>query len=608
MTPTLTAQPIGHTTPAEWLWVVAVVALLVAVSASLVASGAPSARSWPFSWLERASSSLQRLTGLPGWCAGGVLLHSWALLSAGLGFFWDVAWHIDLGRDTQLFTPAHTLILLGLFGLGAAGVLSITLATLDRAPTAWSLGRLRVPRGAAGLVAIGVGGVVGFPLDDLWHANYGVDVTMWGPTHLLMIGSAVLSPIAIWLLLGEAGHAAGRPRWRRGLWFGAGVGLLVAFSAMQLEFDDGVPQWQALYQPVLIGLCATLPMVAARVALGPWAAVRVTVGFLVVRGLVALIVGPVLGHVVPHFPLYLGIALCVEAGYALTARSGAPTSALTAGGLAGTLGLATEWGFSHLWGREPWQPVMLHGIWAAALAAVAGAVLGAALAGAAFWRRPVIPARAAALAGVAAVACLVVPFPRQSAPVTATVRTTQVGPARPAIDRFGGASILRTVDVAVDVTPADTIRGNDFFWVKAWQGEGSVTAPLVEVSPGHWRAQSPVPTGGTWKTILLFARGSLVMAAPVVMPADPEYGQPAITLQAQRTEPMVPASRVLMREAHGGAAWPALLAYSALGLVTAAWIAVLVAGAVSLVRSGGPPGRPAPTTRRRSLAGTAAAS
>ncbi|HEX6491915.1 MAG TPA: hypothetical protein VF112_00305 [Candidatus Dormibacteraeota bacterium] len=606
--PTLTAQPIGHTTPAEWLWVVGVVALLVAVSGWLVATGDSPPRPWPFSWLGRASSSLHRVTGLPGWCAGGVLLHGWALLAAGLGFFWDVSWHIDLGRDTQLFTPAHTLILIGLAGLGAAGVLSVALATLDRAPTAWSWRSLRVPRGAAALLAIGAGGVTGFPLDDLWHANYGVDVTMWGPTHLLMIGSAVVSPIAIWLLLGEAGHDTGRPRWRDGLWFGAAVGLLVAFSAMQLEFDDGVPQWQALYQPVLIGFSATMPMVAARVALGRWAAVRVTIAFLLVRGVVALVVGPVLGHTTPHIPLYIGIALCVEAGYALTARRSALTSALTAGVLAGTAGLATEWGWSHVWGREPWQPQMLHGIWAAALIAVAGAVLGAALAGAAFWRRPMVPVRATALAGAAAIGLLVVPFPRQSAPVTATIHTTAAGPSQPTIDRFGRASIHQDVTVAVDVSPASTIRGNDFFWVKAWQGEGMVTARLVETSPGHWEERTAVPTGGTWKTILLFGKGSLVMAAPVVMPSDPEYGQGAISLQPQRTEPMVAASKVLMRESHGGAAWPAVVAYSALGLVTLIWLAVLVAGAVSLVRGGGPPGRPAPSRPRRGFARTAAAS
>lgn len=607
MTPTLTAQPIGHTTPGEWLWVVGVVALLLAVSAWLVASGDDAgARPWPLSWLARASSSLRRLTGLPGWCAGGALLHGWALLSAGLGFFWDVAWHIDLGRDTQLFTPPHVLILIGLFGLGAAGALSVALATVDAAPTAWSLGRLRLPRGAAALLAIGAGGLVGFPLDDLWHANYGVDVTMWGPTHLLMIGSAVLSPLAVWLLLGEAGHDAGRPRWRTVLWFGAAAGLLISFSAMQLEFDDGVPQWQALYQPVLIGLGATLPMVAARVALGPWAAVRITAVFLAVRGIVALLVGPVHGLVTPHFPIYLGIALCVEAGYALTRGRQAITSALAAGALAGTIGLATEWGFSHLWGRVPWQPQMLHGIWAAAIVCVAAAVLGAALAGAVAWRRALVPAHLVALAGVGAIALLVVPFPRQSTPATVTVHTTDAGPAVPSLDRFGGASILQDVRVSVDVSPAATTENPDFFWVKSWQGGGSRTAPLVEVSPGHWVAEGVAPTGGGWKTILLLGKGSLVMAAPVAMPADPTYHQAAIPLQPVRTEPLVPASRMLMREAHGGAAWPADLAYSALALVTVGWLAILITGAVSIGRSGGSPGRSAPTRGRRGLLSGAA--
>ena len=606
MTPTLTAQPIGHTTPAEWLWVVGTVAILVAVSGWLVATGTASRRPWPLSWLERASSSLTRVTGFPGWCAGGLLLHGWALLAAGLGFFWDVSWHIDLGRDNQLFTPAHVLILIGLVGLGAAGALSVAMATLDRAATGWSVGALRLPRGAVGLLVVGAGGVTGFPLDDLWHANYGVDVTMWGPTHLLMIGSAVLSPLAVWLLLGEAGRSTGNPRWRSAFWYGAAAGLLIAFSAMQLEFDDGVPQWQALYQPVLIGLGATLPMVAARAALGPWAAVRATVIFLAVRGLVALTVGPLLGHTAPYIPLYLGIALCVEAGYAVTRGRPALTSSLTAGALAGTVGLAGEWGFSHLWGREPWQPQLLHGIWAASVIAVAGAVLGAALAGAVAWRRPVIPGAAVLLAGACTLAMLVVPLPRDSAPVALTVHTTAVGAPVPTLDRFGNGALEQDVRIEVDATPAATLRDADFLWVKAWQGGGMVTAQLDEVAPGHWVARSVVPSGGTWKTILLFGKGSLVMAAPVAMPSDPEYGQAAIPLQAQRTQPFLPASKVLMRESHGGATWPAAVAYSALGLVTVMWLAVLVGGAVSLARPGGP-GRPT-APRRRRLLGTVAPS
>jgi hypothetical protein len=596
-------QPLTHVAADEWLWVAGAVALLIGVSGWLVTTGEAAGERWPLSWVARASSSLERVTGLPGWCAGGLLLHAWALLSAGLGFFWDVAWHIDLGRDAELLTPAHVLILLGLAGIAAAGALSVTMASLDRAATAWTLAGLRVPRGAAGMLALGAGATAGFPLDDLWHATYGVDVTMWGPTHLLMIGGAVLSPVAAWLLLGEAGRHAGRPGARRALWYGSAAGLLVALGALQLEFDDGVPQWQALYQPVLIALGATLPMVAARVALGRGAAVRITVAYLAVRGLVALLVGPGLGHVVPHFPLYLGIALGVEGGFVLAGGRPALVAALAAGGLVGTAGLATEWGFSHLWGREPWQPQMLHGIWAASLAAVAGAVLGAAFAGAVAWRRRLVPAAATAAAGLLAVGMLAVPLPRQSAPIAATVRAAPAGPPVPGVDRFGEASILRPVLVAVDVTPADAADDPDLFWVNAWQGGGRVVSPLVEVAPGRWRARSPVPTGGAWKTIVLLMRGSLLVAGPVAMPPDPGIGQAAIPLRPVRTERLVPAERMFLREAHAGAAWPALVAYLALAAITAGWLAVLVAGTVSLGGRGSPPASPVPPHRRRRLAG-----
>ena len=186
--------------------------VVAGIVAALVAFGEPGDRRFPLSLVARASSSLQRATGLPGWSAGGFGVYTWAIAVAGLGFYWDVAWHIDLGRDNTLFTAAHVLILLGIGGIAAAGVTSIVLASVDRAATAWRLGWVRIPRAAAALVVIGVGATAGFPLDDLWHANYGVDVTMWGPTHLLMIGGASVAPIA-----GLAAAGRGRPQRRPGL-------------------------------------------------------------------------------------------------------------------------------------------------------------------------------------------------------------------------------------------------------------------------------------------------------------------------------------------------------------------------------------------------------
>ena len=488
----------GHTTSAEWLLVAGPLGALGLIILSLVMFGHPSQMRFPLNLFDRAASSLEAVTGLPAWSAGGIGILHWALIVAGIGFMWDVAWHIDLGRDNALFTPAHVMILLGIGAIAAAGVLSLIMATLRGADTAWHVGPIRIPRGAAALVALGVGATAGFPLDDLWHANYGVDVTMWGPTHLLMIGGASLSPIAGWMLLSEAGRDAGRAWVQRALWSSAAAILLIGLSTFQLEFDDGVPQWQALYQPVLIAIAATLGLVAARTVLGRGAAIRATVGFIAIRSGFALLVGPALGHVVPRFPMYLGIALCVEVGFHLARRRSMLTAALASGALAGTLGLASEWAFSHVWGRMPWQPVMLQGIWAAALGALAAALLGAALGGVIARRGAGIPALAVVVAGAAALVALAVPFPRNSAPVKATLRTSPAGPAVAAVDRFGMPSSLRPVNVDLDVSPAATLEGSDILWVNSWQGGGLHTVRLVETSPGHWKSQAPVPTGGAW--------------------------------------------------------------------------------------------------------------
>src|SRR5207248_1257511 len=49
--------------------------------------------------------------------------------------------------------------------------------------------------------------LVAFPLDDIWHRIFGQDVTLWGPTHLLLFGGASLSLIGLWVLRVEAAKA-----------------------------------------------------------------------------------------------------------------------------------------------------------------------------------------------------------------------------------------------------------------------------------------------------------------------------------------------------------------------------------------------------------------
>ena len=63
---------------------------------------------------------------MPAWVALPTILTTLSLLVALLGMLWDIALHIGVGRDEgPLANPAHYLILFGLFGVFAGGVLRL---------------------------------------------------------------------------------------------------------------------------------------------------------------------------------------------------------------------------------------------------------------------------------------------------------------------------------------------------------------------------------------------------------------------------------------------------------------------------------------------------
>ena len=57
------------------------------------------------------------------------------------------------------------------------------------------------------LVCSGIA-LTGFPLDDIWHRIFGQDVTLWGPTHLLLFGGASMSTLGGMILLMEGATVA----------------------------------------------------------------------------------------------------------------------------------------------------------------------------------------------------------------------------------------------------------------------------------------------------------------------------------------------------------------------------------------------------------------
>src|SRR5919109_3922120 len=154
----------------------------------------------------------ERLAGMPSRYLVPVLVASVSLQVAVLGMYWDVGYHIDHGRDQGVLTLPHVLIVAGLQGI----VLAALLHGAMRGPAARNERRipalgLRLSPGRIVMLACGAIALLGFPLDAGWHALFGEDVTLWGPTHLFMIGGAGLSTLGLWMVMRQ-GFELGRPR------------------------------------------------------------------------------------------------------------------------------------------------------------------------------------------------------------------------------------------------------------------------------------------------------------------------------------------------------------------------------------------------------------
>jgi hypothetical protein len=557
------ADTLGGSALASWtpLWVLVGIFALVVVLLSV--RGRPDGRWGSLAVLSRAPHRLTALTGVPAWAATAIGVSLFGLLVAGQGFYDDVAWHIALGRDDEVFTAPHTAILLGLVLVLGGAVLGTFVATMDRVEGALRVGNLRVPRSLVPLWALGLGAVAGFPLDEVWHAAYGIDVTMWSPTHMLMILGATFVGLAAWLVLAEAGVRPTDGRWARGLHVVAGWLTLQGLVAPQGEFTFGVPQFSQLFHPILICLAAGMALVAMRLVHGRGWTLGIVAGSFLLMGSGLLDVGgeQELGPVeTRHGGLFIASALLVELAAAVLGTQRRLRFALASGALIGTAGLAAEWA----WNRDAYQP------WTSALLPEAVAyglvaATGAAVLGAAFARGVIreadagtrIPRVALAVAALACVTVVLLPMRRPTGDVEAAVR---VEPAA-----SGTATVVATL------TPADAADDAYWFQAAAWQGGGLELADMEPTgTPGEWRSATPVPVDGLWKTLLRLHRGAEMMALPVYLPADRENGLPPVAA-VDRTQAFESERTYLLRETHEGNGWLSPLVHGGLVAVLVGW-------------------------------------
>jgi len=534
---------------------IAATAGALVISAAMIAIVAGH-RSGRLPQVGRIAAFAERSSGIPGWASLPLAFVGGSLAVAVFGMYWDISIHLDEGRDPgPLANAAHYFILLGLFGIFFAGLLSMTLPLTGR-PSRSAIkitGDWYAPLGGVLMLVSSSFALGAFPMDDVWHRIFGQDVTLWGPTHLVLIGGAGLATVGGLILLAEgiSARTGDTPRERPSILLGRravqGGAFLVALSTFQAEFDFAVPQFRLVWHPILLMLAAGIGLVTARIVIGRGGALMALAVYLAIRGLLSLYVGPIVGHTALHFPIYVVEALVVEAvALRVDTGHGVRFGAIAGVGI-GTLGLAAEWAWSHIWWTIPWTQALLpEGIIAGFIAGVAGGVIGGFIGGC-LEERPPRPGWAPSLAGLAVVGLFAFALPMNGG--SGTKATLSVSDATP--------PPKRTVNMTVKLDPPDAADNAEWFNATAWQGGGSVVDKLKKVGPGTYRTTKPIPVYDNWKSTLRLHKGRTVAGLPIFMPADPAIPVKEIPASDRFTRTFVRDKKNLQREQKKGVS-PAL--------------------------------------------------
>ncbi len=234
--------------------------------------------------INKASSDLWTLGVLPILALGSL---------AGLtGVYWDIAWHIDKGRDS-FFSPPHNLIYAFML---IVLVMSVYGLIRDQRTTGFHLkvSKLNLHPGLL-VVAVGAMLVLFFaPADELWHRLFGADATLWGPMHLIGLlgftmatfGGLLSSWLEHSLLL--TSKQANRQRLFSVSTFFFSV-ILLGWTMLYLaEYEYRIQVFPMFWQPLLLmGLPTFTLVLVAKLSPIRWAATVAALAFTAFRLLLA---------------------------------------------------------------------------------------------------------------------------------------------------------------------------------------------------------------------------------------------------------------------------------------------------------------------------------
>ena len=235
-----------------------------------------------------------------------------------IGVYWDISWHMSIGRDT-FWTPAHLLIQAGGLIAGiSSGYVALETTFYGTEPernAAVGFWGFRAPLGAW-ICIWGCGAMLtSAPFDNWWHNAYGLDVRIISPPHaVLAIGIFSIVLGALLLTLAQQNRAPDTERGRLA-WVLALTGgfFLMNFAVFLTEYSQKQRMHSALFYGVV---AATFPFALTALARAiklRWAATAAAAFF---TGIMLLLMWtiqlfpatPKLGPIYQHITHMLGLS------------------------------------------------------------------------------------------------------------------------------------------------------------------------------------------------------------------------------------------------------------------------------------------------------------
>jgi hypothetical protein len=261
------------------------------------------------------SHSVFDAPAVPWFVWSGVL----SVSSIAFGLYWDISWHMTIGRDT-FWTPAHLAIQFGGILAAITCIVLIFSTTFSQNPASKGASvRMWGFRGPLGAFLTAWGGatmVTSAPFDNWWHNSFGLDVQILSPPHVVLgLGIWGVGVGSLLLLLARKNRAPGAAGQKLDRLFLYLASLLVLLHMILIsEYSDASLMHSAIfYRAVAIGT-PTLLIAYGRASGHKWGATIIATIYMTLM-LAAMWIFPIFPAHPKLGPVYTNVTHMVPMGF-----------------------------------------------------------------------------------------------------------------------------------------------------------------------------------------------------------------------------------------------------------------------------------------------------